>query len=99
MKACNFRTSFASVNMHPIRGTHWVRCIKEFFSFLLDVQAPNSTTFHINKKMEKVFFFRYKIHGRDRYCAAYCLISIYSLNFIDNYFESAVLPSYQKAFV
>ena len=77
MRDSNFTTEDGTLNLHPIEAAHCVPCKNEYFFDSYGCAPPKPLTDFIIETNGKCVFIEYKFHGRDRYCAVYCLHIIY----------------------
>ena len=68
-----FTTDSGIVNLHPIKGTHWVVFVNEYYFDSYGCPPPTNILNHIKKGI----YSKYQIQKDDSYCAAYCLYVLY----------------------
>ena len=89
------------VNLHPLKGTHWLVNINEqlFFDSYGCSPLQKLSKFNI-KRNGPCLWSDYKIQGltnkRDSFCAAFCLYIIYWTKVSGIDFKSAVLILYYQ---
>ena len=84
------------VNLHPSKGTHWVRYINENYFDRYGCVCPKELSRFIIKRNGYYLNSEYQIQKNDSFCARYCLDMIYLTNVIGIVFKSAVLNLYYQ---
>ena len=93
-----FESDIAIVNLHPLKGTHWVCYINENYFDSYGCVPPKKLS-KINIKRNKYCLYsEYQIQKNDSYCASYCLYIIYLTKVLRIDFKSAVLNLYYQRF-
>ena len=95
-----FSSDIRIVNLHPLKGTHWV-CYMNIICFdSYGCAPPQKLSKFIIKRYGLCLYSEYKIRGltnqRDFYCASYCLYIIYLTNVMGIEFKSVVLNLYYQ---
>ena len=90
MRDDKFTTYSGIVNLHPIKGTHWVMFGTELNFDSYGCPPPTNIFNHIKKGI----YSEYQIKKNDSYCAAYCLYVLYLTQIIG--FKNAVLNIYYQ---
>ena len=71
-----FESDIRIVNLHLLKGTHWVACINEIFFDSFGCAPPQKLSKIITKQNWPCLYSDYKIQGmtsrRCFFCAAYC---------------------------
>ena len=94
----SFSSDIGIVNLHPLKGTHWVCCINENYFDSYGVVCPKKLSKFIIKQNGYCLYSEYQIQKDDSYCASYCLYIIYLTKVLDIDFKSAVLNLYYQRF-
>ena len=68
-----FSTDVGIVNLHPLKGTHWVCYINENYFDSYGCVCPKKLSKFIIKRNGYCLYSEYKIQKNDSYCASYCL--------------------------
>ena len=93
-----FSSDIGTVNVHPLKKTHWV-CYKNENCF--DSYAcvcPKKLSKFIIKPNRYCLYSEYQIQKNDSFCATYCVYIIYLTKVIGIDFKSAVLNLYYQRF-
>ena len=93
-----FKSDMGIVNLHPLRGTHWVCYIDENYFDSYGVVCPKKLSKFIIKRNGYCLYSEYQIQKNDSYCASYCLYIIYLTKVLGIDFKSAVLNLYYQRF-
>ena len=93
-----FSTDVGIVNLHPLKGTHWVCYINENYFDSYGCVCPKNVSKFIIKRNGYCLYSEYQIQKNDSYCASYCLNIIYLTKVLDIDFKSAVLNLYYQTF-
>ena len=93
-----FSTDVGIVNLHPLKGTHWVCYINENYFDSYGCVCPKKLSKFIKKRNGYCLYSEYKIQKNDSYCASYCLYIIYLTKMLKIDFKSAVLNLYYQRF-
>ena len=93
-----FSTDVGIVNLHPLKGTHWVCYINENYFDSYGCVCPKKLSKFIIKRNGYCLYSEYQIQKNDSYCASYCLYIIYLTKMLKLDFKSAVLNLYYQRF-
>ena len=93
-----FKSDIGIVNLHPLKGTHWVCYINENYFDSYGVVCPKKLSKFIIKRNGLCLYSEYQIQKNDSYCASYCLYIIYLTKIVGIDFKSAVLNLYYQRF-
>ena len=77
MRDDKFTATSGIVNLHPTKGTHWVRFVKEFYCDSYGCPPPTNILNHIKKGIYSEYQIQELLQKNDSYCAAYCLYVLY----------------------
>ena len=108
MRDSNLSGDIGIVNLHPIKGTHWVLFINNYYFDSYGCTPPKNTLRYIKSKYDKCIYSEYRIQKRDSLCASYCLYYIFLYHKLDSAspmmskgqrFEKAVMNLYYSTFV
>ena len=91
-----FKSDIDIVNLHPSKGSHWVRYINENYFDSYGVVCPKKLSKFIIKRNGYCLYSEYQIQKNDSYCASYCLYSIFLTKVLGIDFKSAVLKLYYQ---
>ena len=91
-----FQTNIGIVNLHPLKGTHWVCYIKENYFDSFGVVCPKKLSKFIIKRNGYCLYSEYQIQKNDSFCGSYCLYIIYLTKVLGIDFKSAVLNLYYQ---
>ena len=91
-----FSSDIGIVNLHPLKGSHWVCYIKENYFDSYGCVCPTKLSKFIIKGNGYCIYSEYQIQKNDSYCASYCLYIIYLTKVLDIDFKSAVLNLYYQ---
>ena len=95
-----FESNIGIVNLHPLKGTHWVCYIDENYFDSYGCVCPKRLSKFIIKRNGYCLYSEYKIQGltskRDSYCASYCLYIIYLTKVMGLDFKNSVLNIYYQ---
>ena len=94
----SFKSDYGIVNLHPLKGTHWVCYINEKYFDSYGCVSPKKLSKFIIKQNGYFLYSEYQIQKNDSYCASYCLYIIYLTKVLGNDFKSAVLNLYYQRF-
>ena len=92
----SFSSHIGIVNLHPLKGTHWVCYINENYFDSYGCSPPQKLSKFIIKRNAHCLYSEYQIQQNDSYCASYCLYIIYLTKVIGVDFKSAVLKLYYQ---
>ena len=96
----SFPSDIGIVNLHPLKGTHWVIYIHEYYFDSYGITPPKKLSKFILKRYGHCLYSEYKIQGltnkRDSYCASYVLYVLYLTKVLGVDFKSAVLNFYHQ---
>ena len=93
-----FSSDIGIVNLHPLKGTHWVCYIDENYFDSYGVVCPKKLSKFIIKRNGCCLYSEYQIQKNDSFCASYCLYIIYLTKIVGIDFKSAVLNLYYQRF-
>ena len=93
-----FLSDIGIVNLHPLKGSHWVAYINENYFDSYGCVPPKKLSKFIIKRNGYCLYSEYQIQKNDSYCASYCLYIIYLTKLIGIDFKSAVLNLYYQRF-
>ena len=93
-----FSTDVGIVNLHPLKGTHWVCYINENYFDSYGCVCPKKLSKFIIKRNGFCLYSEYQIQKNDSFCASYCLYIFYLTKVLDIDFKSAVLNLYYQRF-
>ena len=93
-----FSTDVGIVNLHPLKGTHWVCYINENYFDSYGCVCPKKLSKFIKKRNGYCLYSEYQIQKNDSYCASYCLYIIYLTKVLGIDFKSAVFNFYYQRF-
>ena len=91
-----FSSDIGIVNLHPLKGTHWVCYINENYFDSYGCVCPKKLSKFIIRGNGYCIYSEYQIQKNDIYCASYCLYIIYLTKVLDIDFKSAVLNLYYQ---
>ena len=91
-----FSTDVGIVNLHPLKGTHWVCYINENYFDSYGCVCPKKLSKFIIKRNGYCLYSEYQIQKNDSYCASYCFYKIYLTKMLKIDFKSAVLNLYYQ---
>ena len=91
-----FKSDVGIVNLHPLKGTHWVFYINENYFDSYGVVCPKKLSKFIIKQNGYCLYSEYQIQKNDSYCASYYLYIIYLTKVLGIDFKSAVLNLYYQ---
>ena len=89
MRDDNLNSNCGIVNLHPIKGTHWVCFINKYYFDSNGIYPPENIFNYIKSKFGKCIYSTYQIQKRDSLCGAYCFYILYLSQIIG--FKKAVL--------
>ena len=93
-----FKSDIGIVNLHPLRGSHWVCYINENYFDSYGIVCPKKLSKFIIKRNGYCLYSEYQIQKNDSFCASYCLYIIYLTKVLGIDFKSAVLNLYYQRF-
>ena len=93
-----FESDIGIVNLHPIKGTHWVCYINENYFDSYGFVCPKKLSKFIIKRNGYCLYSEYQIQKYGSFCASYCLYIIYLTKVLDIDFKTAVLNLYYQRF-
>ena len=91
-----FSSDIGVVNLHQLRGSHWVCYIDENYFDSYGCVCPRKLSKFIIKRNGYCLYSEYQTQKRDSYCASYCLYIIYLTKVLGVDFKSAVLNLYYQ---
>ena len=91
-----FKSDVGIVNLHRLKGTHWVCCINENYFDSYGILCPGKLSKFVIKRNGFCLYSEYQIQTNDSYCASYCLYIIYLTEVLGIDFKSAVLNLYYQ---
>ena len=93
-----FESDIGVVNLHPLKGTHWISYINENYFDSYGIVCPKKLSKFIINRNGYCLYSEYQIQKNDSYCASYCLYIIYLTKVLGFDFKSAVLNLYYQRF-
>ena len=93
-----FSSDIGIVNLHPLKGTHWVCYIKDCYFDSYGCPPPKKLLNYLKNKHKKCIYSEYQIQKNDSFCASYCLYLIYLVKVLGVDFKSVVLILYYQRF-
>ena len=90
------KSDIGVVNLHPLKGTHWICYKNENYFDSYGVVCPKKLFKFIIKRNGYCLYSEYQIQKDDSYCASYCFYIIYLTKVIGIDFKSAVLNLYYQ---
>ena len=93
MRDDKFTTTSGIVNLHPTKGTYWVRFVNEFYFDSYGCPPP----LNIMSFIKSGNYSEYQIQKNESYCAAYCLYALFLTHLTG--FKNAVLNLYYQVFM
>ena len=93
-----FSSDIGIVNLHPLKGTHWVCYINENYFDSYGCVPPRKLSKFIIKRNRHCLYSEYQVQKNDSFCASYCLYIIYLTKVLGVDFKSAVLNLYYQRF-
>ena len=93
-----FSSDIGIVNLHPLKGSHWICYINENFFDSYGIVCPKKLSKFIINRNGYCLYFEYQIQKEDSFCASYCLYIIYLTKVLDIDFKSSVLNLYYQRF-
>ena len=91
-----FKSDVGIVNLHPLKGSHWVCYINENYFDSYGCVSPKKLSKFIIKQNGYYLYYEYQIQKNDSFCASYCLYIIYLTKVLGIVFKSAVLNLYYQ---
>ena len=91
-----FSTDVGIVNLHPLKGTHWVCYINGNYFYSYGFVCPKKLSEVIIKQNGYCLYSEYQIQKNDSFCASYCLYILYLTKVLGIDFKSAVLNLYYR---
>ena len=91
-----FSTDIGIVNLHPLKGNHWILYIYENYFDSYGITPPRKLSKIIIKRNGYCLYSEYQIQINDSYCASYCLYIIFLTKVLGIDFISAVLNLYYQ---
>ena len=85
-----FSSDTGIVNLHPLKGSHWVCCINENYFDSYGVVCPKKLSKFIIKRNGYCLYSEYQIQKSDSFCASFCLYTIYLTKVLGIDFKSGV---------
>ena len=92
----SFSSHIGILNLHPLKGSHWVVYIKENYFDSYGCAPPKKLSKFIIKRNGYCLYSEYQIQKIDSLCASYCLYIIYLVKVLGIDFKSAVLNLYYQ---
>ena len=68
-----FSSDIGVVNLHPLKGTHWVLYIKDCYFDSYGCPPPKKLLKYLKNKHKKCIYSEYQIQKIDSFCASCCL--------------------------
>ena len=93
-----FESNVGIVNLHPLKGTHWVSYLNENYFDSYGCAPPKQLSKFIIKRNGYCLYSEYQIQKNDSLCGSYCLFIIYLTKVLGIDFKSAVLNLYYQRF-
>ena len=93
-----FSSDIGIVNLHPLKGTHWVVYLNENYFDSYGCAPPKKLSKFIIKRNGYCLYSEYQIQKNDSFCASYCLYIIYLATVLGIDFKTAVLNLYYQRF-
>ena len=93
-----FSSDIGIVNLHPLKGTHWVVYLNESYFDSYGCAPPKKLSKNIIKRNGHCLYSEYQIKKNDNFCASYCLYIIYLVTVLGIDFKSAVLNLFYQRF-
>ena len=93
-----FLSDVGILNLHRLKGTHWVCYINENYFDSFGCVPPKKLSKFIIKRNGYCLYSEYQIQKSDSYCASYCLYIFYLTKVLGIDFKSAVLNLYYQRF-
>ena len=93
-----FSSDIGRLNLHPLKGTHWVTYINENYFDSYSCVSPKKLSKFIIKRNGYYLYSECQIQKNDSFCACYCLYIIYLTKVLGVDFKSAVLNLYYQSF-
>ena len=91
-----FESNVGIVNLHPLKGTHWVSYLNENYFDSYGCAPPKKLSKFIIKRNGYCLYSEYQIQRHDSLCGSYCLYIIYLTKVLGIDFKSAVLNLYYQ---
>ena len=91
-----FSSHIGIVNLHPLKGTHWVCYINENYFDSYGCVCPKKLSRFIIKQNGQCLYSEYQIQKNDSFCGSYVLYIIYLTKVLGIDFKSAVLNLYYQ---
>ena len=91
-----FSSDIGIVNLHPSKGTHWVRYINENYFDSYGCVYPKKLSKFIITRNRYCLYSEYLIQKNFCFCASFCLYIIYLTKVLGFDFKSAVLNLYYQ---
>ena len=92
-----FSIGFRLVNLHPTKGTPWVKYFNQNYFDSYGYSLPQNPSKFITKRNGDCLFSEYKIQGLD-FFAAFCLYLMYLTKVLGTDFKSASLDLFYQSF-
>ena len=93
-----FKSDIGIVNLHPLKGTHWVCYINETYFDSYGSVCPKKLSKFIIKRHGHCLYSEYQVQKNDGFCASFCLHILYLTKVLGMDFKSAVLNLYYQTF-
>ena len=93
-----FSSDIRIVNLHPLKGTHWVCYINENYFDSYGSSPPKKLSKFYIKRKRYCLYSEHQIQKIDSFCASYCLYIIYLTKMIGIDFKSAVFNLFYQRF-
>ena len=93
-----FKSDVGIINLHPLKGSHWVCYINEKYFDSYGCAPPKKLSKFIIKRNGYCFYSEYQIQEKDSFCASYCLYIIYLTKVLGIDFKYVVLNLYYQRF-
>ena len=91
-----FESNVGIVNLHPLKGTHWVSYLNENYFDSYGCAPPKKLSKFIIKRNGYCLYSEYQIQKNDILCGSYCLYIIYLTKIVGIDFKTAVLNLYYQ---
>ena len=93
-----FSTDVGIVNLHPLKGTHWVCDINENCFDSYGIVCPKKLSKFIINQNGYCLYSEHQIQKNDSFFASYCLYILYLTKVLGIDLKSAVLKLYYQRF-
>ena len=86
-----FSKNYGIVNLHPSRGTHWVKYIKDCYFDSNGISPPEKLPKYLRNRHGNCIYSEYQTQKNDSLCASFCLYIVCLTKIEGLDFKSAVL--------